>query len=213
MRQSTRPRSRTSTPYAGLSETPHIDVRQMVNWNASRNKLVPGDHRTDKQNKTARNNIRKVARMIEVRAAQFRGQGAFVGGLGVDVLVITYKPTRLVLEEMQHEGLVPGNIEFAHYGNPTGLDRWKGVRCVVLVGGATKGVPAIERIAELLKSDKLDPLHSAYGNWYAQEKVGGRRKGEDTGPELVRDYHNDPVAEAGLRNLAVLAHQQRSPRL
>ena len=177
-------------------ETPHLYVRQVVNWNASRNKLVPSDHRTDKQNQTAKNNIGKVARMIEVRADQFRGQGATVDGLGVDVLVITYKPTREVLEEMQHDGLVPDNVEFAHYGNLTGLDRWKGVRCVILVGSATKGVPAIERIAELLKGDKLDPINSAFGNWYAQEKVGGRRKGQDTGPELVRDYHDDPIAEA-----------------
>ena len=177
-------------------EAPHVQVRQVINWNASRNKLVPGDHRTDEQNKTARNNIGKVARVIEARAAQFRGQGASVGGLGVDVLVITYKPTRLALEEKQREGLLPDNVEFAHYGNLTGLDRWKGVRCVILVGSASKGVPAIERIAELLKGDKLDPVKSAYGNWYAQEKVGGRRKGEDTGPELVRDYHDDPIAEA-----------------
>jgi len=177
-------------------ETPHMHVRQVLNWNASRNKLVPVDHRTDKQNKTARNNIKKVARVIEVRAAQFRGQGAPIDGLGVDVLVITYKPTRIVLEEMQREGLLPDNIEFAHYGNLTGLDRWKDVRCVVLVGSATKGVQAIERIAELLKGDKLAPVKSAFGNWYAQEKVGGRRKGEDTGPELVRDYHDDPIAEA-----------------
>ena len=177
-------------------ETPHMYVRQVVDWNASRNKLVPGDHRTDKQNKTARNNIRKVARVIEVRAAQFRGEGAPIDDLGVDVLVITYKPTRIVLEEMQRDGLVPDNVEFAHYGNLTGLDRWKHVRCVVLVGSATKGVPAIEHIAELLKGDKLAPVNSAFGNWYAQEKVGGRRKGQDIGPELVRDYHDDPIAEA-----------------
>ena len=170
----------------------HMHVRQVVDWNASRNKLAPGDHRTDKQNKTAINNVRKIARIIEARAAEFRGQGAVVGDKAVDVLVITHKPTRDSLEVM---GL-PDNVEFAHYGNLTGLDRWKGVRYLALVGGAAKGVAVVEQMAELLKGDKLDPVNSAFGNWYAQEKVGGRRRGEDTGPELVRDFHNDPVAEA-----------------
>lgn len=177
-------------------ETPHMHVRQVVDWNASRNKLVVHDDRSDKLNKTAMNNTQKVARVIEARATQFSGQGVLIGGLGVDVLVVTYKPTRDTLEKIQDQGFIPRNVEFAHYGNLTGLDRWKGVRCVILVGGATKGVPAIECIAELLNGDKLDPLDSAFGSWYAQEKVGGRRRGKNTGPELIRNFHNDPMAEA-----------------
>ena len=177
-------------------ESPHMHVRQVVDWNASRNKLVAHDDRSDKLNKTAVNNTQKVARIIEARATQFRDQGALIEGLSVDVLVVTYKPTRDALEKIQGQGFIPGNVEFAHYGNLTGLDRWKGVRCVILVGGATKGVLAIEHIAELLKGDKLDPLNSAFGSWYAQEKVGGRRRGESTGPELTRNFHNDPIAEA-----------------
>ena len=140
----------------------------------------------------ARNNVARLKRYIEHRAHEFRGQGALVDGKAVDVLVVSYKAT---VELLEAQGL-PSGVETAYYGNLTGLDGWKGVRCIVLAGGAAVGVSDIEREAEVIKGAPLAPLDHSFANWYAKEMVGGRRRGMDTGPALEREYHNDPIAEA-----------------
>lgn len=182
---------------------PHMKVRQ-INWNGSRNKLVPNDKKPSQAN-TARKNIKRVWRYVECRAHEFKGQGADIDGKTVDVLVITYKATRKELEAL---GL-PDNVEVAHFGNLTGLDRWKGVRCLITVGRPAVGVSDVELLAEIIKGDEIIPLpdeghnespegkrSAKFNQWYAQETVGARRRGEDVGPELPREYHTDPIAEA-----------------
>ena len=172
-------------------EAPHMTVRQVTDWNGSRKKLVPNDGKEDIA-RTARNNVARLRRYIEHRAHEFRGQGALVDGKAVDVLVVSYKAT---VELLEARGL-PEGVETAYYGNLTGLDGWKGVRCIVLAGGAAVGVADIEREAEVIKGAPLAPLDHSFANWYAKEMVGGRRRGMDTGPALGREYHNDPIAEA-----------------
>jgi hypothetical protein len=164
---------------------PYMNVRQVTDWNGSRNKIVPNAKGDKKEN------IAHVAQYIEGRAAQFKGKGGIVDGKPIDVLVITYKDTREILEKIA----LP-NVEYAHFGKLVGMDRWKNVACVIVVGGAVKGVDAIECRAELLKGDALDPLDHAFGEWYAVEKVEGRRRDKKPGPALTRYYHNDPLAEA-----------------
>ena len=172
---------------------PHMRVRQVVDWNGSRNKLVPNYEKgKPDQIRTAENNIQRLVHYVEWRAAEFKGQGEVIDGKRVDVLVITYKATREILET---KGL-PDGVELAHFGNLTGVDRWKGVRCIIIAGNSLVGVDDIERIAEVIKGAALDPLDHAFGTWYAKEIVGGRRRGEDNGPGLVRYFHNDPIAEA-----------------
>lgn len=183
---------------------PNMSVRQVVDFNGSRNKLVPNDKRPGQAN-TARNNIKRVASLIECRAAEFEGEGAEIDGKAVDVLVITYKATRELLDEL---GL-PDNVETAHFGNLTGLDRWKGVRCVIMIGRPTVGVPDVELRAEIIKGDQIIPLpdeghnespkgkrNEKFNKWYVRDMVGARRRGKDTGPELPREHHTDPIAEA-----------------
>ena len=183
----------------GLSEvcevdcaTPNASVRQVVDWNGSRNKLVANPNQPERQNKTALNNAKRIARIAEARADQFRGQGGLVDGKPVDILVVTYQATCEVLKEMN----LPANVETIHYGGLAGLDRWKGVRCLILAGWAAKGVDDVEIRAELLKGDLVDDVDAAFPGWYAQELVGGRRRGKDLGAPLLRNYHNDAMAEA-----------------
>ncbi len=172
---------------------PHMSVRQVVDWNGSRNKLVPNSKDgKPEQIRTAENNIQRLARYVECRADEFKGQGALINFKHVDVLVVTYKATAEILET---EGL-PDGVEVAYFGNLTGIDRWKGVRCIIVAGGAQVGVDAVEAMAEVIKGAELDPLDHSFGEWYAKETVGGRRRGKDEGPGLVRYYHNDPIAEA-----------------
>jgi len=170
---------------------PYMHVRQVTDWNASRNKLLPG-YKEAKQTKTAFNNIEKLRAVIEVEAARLRGQGGKINGKRIDVLVATYKATRELLEA----GALPNNVEVAHFGNITGIDRWKGVRGLIVAGSAMVGVDDVECLAELIKGVPLEALDHAYGNWFAVEKVGGRRRGEAGGPGLTRTFHNDPIAEA-----------------
>jgi len=176
--------------------TPHMTVRQVRDWNASRQKLYADEDSDDARKRTAANNQKLVSWMIERNAAQFRGKGGLVGDKRVDVLVLTYKATREALEAM---GL-PSNVEIAHYGKLVGLDRWKNVACIMDVGGASARVDAVEAIAELLKSTTLDPLtgDNAMGSttWFDTRKIGGRRRGSDMGPLLERTSHPDVLAES-----------------
>jgi|GEM_PF-2119523 len=168
---------------------PHMAVTQVTDWNASRRKLVPsGAARGD----TAANNAERLRDLIEVEAYRKRGQGTVIAGQRVDVLVITYKATAAALEA----GRLPSNVDVAYLGNLTGLDRWRGVAGLILAGSGFIGVDDVERRAELLKGSPVDALESCFGDWYAKEIVGGRRRGSDFGPGLPRYFHSDRMAEA-----------------
>jgi hypothetical protein len=169
---------------------PYMTVRQVTDWRGSRNQIIPDKKRDKKEN------IAHVAHIIEARAAEYKGKGKVVDGKQIDVLVITYLAAEEILEGI---GMPPG-VEIAHFGKLVGIDRYKHVACVIIIGGAVKGVDVIERRAELLKGDALDVLDHAFigpqGGWYAVEQVEGSRRDKQPGPALERNYHNDPLAEA-----------------
>jgi putative DNA primase/helicase len=169
---------------------PHMAVTQVTNWNASRRKLVPSGAAVTA--KSAANNVERLRDLIEVEAYRKRDQGGLVGERRVDVLVVTYKATAAALEA----GRLPSNVDVTYLGNLTGLDRWRGVAGLILAGWGFIGVGDVERRAELLKGAPLEALAHARGDWYAEEIVGGRRRGSDFGPGLTRCFHTDPMAEA-----------------
>jgi hypothetical protein len=186
-------------------EKPHLTVRQVVGWRASRNRIRRQridearavselkKSKQDDQHKTATNHQKRLARIIETRAFEFKNQGKVVDGKQIDVLVVSYKDT---LEDLKADGIkLPDNVECIYFGNLTGIDKYKHVRCIIVAGSADANVRDVEAAAVLLKGDKLEPLKSAFGTWYAQEKTGIRMKGKDTGPEVKRNFHNDPIAE------------------
>lgn len=162
---------------------PYVRATQVTDWNGSRNKLVSNG----KNDVTASNNADRLARTIEVLAAQYRGKGKGK----YDVAVVTYKDTCAALKEK-----ISANVKTVHFGGLTGLDGMRGVACLIIAGWDAKGVSDVEARAEVIKGDRLEPLSSAYGDWYAKETVGGTSRGKKSGLPLVRIYHNDPMAEA-----------------
>ena len=65
-------------PVNATAAMPHTIVRQIADRPMAASMLIPSDEASEKENKTRRNNIKKVQRYIEVRAASVRPGRVFV---------------------------------------------------------------------------------------------------------------------------------------
>jgi hypothetical protein len=106
--------------------SPHVGVLQII-WSASKAKLLAD---TD----TASNNRGRVRRHIESRASKFQR-----------VLVLC----QMGLEEWLSERL-PENVKIGHFNAIRGLDLWKDVDCLILIGRTQPPPAEMEMQAEVI---------------------------------------------------------------
>jgi putative DNA primase/helicase len=90
---------------------------------------------------------------------------------------------------------LPPNVEITHFNAVSGLDRWKGVRGLIVIGRTMPAPADAEMIAETLAFRPVRRVGTEDG-WYPKRTVGIRRRGSAHGTAVEAVYHPDPLVEA-----------------
>lgn len=162
------------TPPAIEAAMPNVRVRQVIDAPVSMNKLRPKDETCAGRNLTA---VRRaiLRRFIEIGRKP--------------MLVIAQKA---VADRLRSSGL-PAGVAVEWFNNVAGLDQYRAVRALMVIGRTVPGPAAVEALAGALTGREANLIPK--GNWYAPTVRGIRtRDGSAAGVEC--DAHPDPIAEA-----------------
>jgi hypothetical protein len=157
-------------------DMPHVCIKQVLDAPVSKQKLWGGKRKTPRHEF----NLKAVRRYILQRWLETeRGP----------MLVICQKQPE---EWLKNSGL-PTGIVVEHYNNISGIDRFKDVRSLILIGRTAPSLEVVEAYAGAITG--AEPIkEAATGNWYGRLTRGIRLAGDGIGVES--DEHIDPVGEA-----------------
>jgi putative DNA primase/helicase len=172
---------------------PHVRVRQVLGAPTSETKLWGTRQEQEQKPDTGLGNRKAVRRYILQRWLEIDGHQGWIDS-GRE-----RKPLVVICQKKYHEwlaesGLPPG-IALEHFGAITGLDDYKHVRSLILIGRTVPPPAEVEAFASALTG--VEPLsEAATGHWYGRVPRG-IRLADGSGIEVERsDQHCDPVAEA-----------------
>jgi len=112
---------------------------------------------------------------------------------GAPALVVCQLKLESYLKEMK----LPDNITVEHYNDISGLDDYRDVRLMIMIGRTAPGPQAMEAMAAALSGVQPTVLKPKNGfTWYDQTVDGIRVKGEEFGIGTKGDKHPDPFVEA-----------------
>ena len=152
---------------------PSVHIKQMLGTPTTSNKLKIERHR-----KTLRRYILK--RSMELG--------------GAPALVVCQQKLEEYLKQMK----LPDNIKVEHYNDISGLDDYKDVRLMIMIGRTAPGPRAMEAMAAALSGVQPAVLKPTNGFvWYDQVVRGIGVEGQgDIGVPTKGDMHPDPFVEA-----------------
>jgi len=166
---------------------PHVRVRQVLGAPTSAKALTPPDDARERDRVTAANHLRDLATWITLRAIEMRGRNPD----GPDVLVIGQKAG---IEQLKSLGL-PGNVATVHFNALSGLDRWRHVAGLIILGRTLPAPATVERLAAAISNRPPLGMGKAAGWWYRRvERQIGLSDGEVRA--VSGDEHDDPLVEA-----------------
>jgi putative DNA primase/helicase len=164
--------------------TPHTKVRQITDRPMSHAMLIPTQGADEKHNKARRNNLERLRRLIEVRAADVApARGVVICQQNV--------------EKALKDGPLPENIEVTHFSSIRGLNAWSEVALLMVVGRTEPSPRAVELIARALFGVDVEEIPAdADGNIRYQTVTRGIRMRDGTGRWVEGSQHPDPWVEA-----------------
>jgi hypothetical protein len=110
-----------------------------------------------------------------------------------------------IVEQIQAINPLPRNVAWLHHGAVSGIDSFREVSRIVVVGRQAPAPGAVEACAEALTGAACTRLPA--GQWYQRiDAVHELADGRLVSAE--RDYHPDSIAEAFRRRITVLELQQ-----
>ena len=132
-------------------EKPHQKITQITDRAVSASMIRPSDSASDRTNRTRRNNIKLLHRLLKVMARDARVRRAGLPDADgiestVDVLCVGQKGVDEALNDI---GEING-VRYGHFNNLRGVDRYGGVDSIVVVGRLRPGVSDVEHIAMAL---------------------------------------------------------------
>jgi putative DNA primase/helicase len=160
-------------------QTPHQRIRQATDRSNSKRHLEPDDDLPDAENDRRTTHLRKLnATLAAISRAYAPGQ----------TLAVTQKAIHALLPTV---GKQPASTAQAWHNGVSGIDQWKHVSSLVVVG-RTAPIPAeVERIAEALTGRAMGKL----AGWYP--KVATTRLMANGPPiQAECDRHPEPTCEA-----------------
>jgi hypothetical protein len=178
------------------AKTPTSVYRRQVGDSAIAHRAIaPNKKSSEKDLKTQHNNIARLARLLELRAAQFRGQGQPNDeGEIIDGAVICPLSTRRALEEKTNgQALLPETFAVANQNNVRGSNRYRAVG----YGSTISRPQAPPTVAEMLAWLTLGRIEEglAPGEWYPSRPAGLLMR-DGTGREVEQEFHPHALAEA-----------------
>jgi hypothetical protein len=179
------PKNEIVAPSAIEAIQPNVSVLQTIDKAFSASMCIPVEGLEPDELKRRENRAREAYRFILLRASEFQGQGTD----GIDVLVICQQ----ALEQHLHELGLPDNVEVAHFNATRGIDRWGGVRCLMLIGRTLPSPVDVEVLTENLTGWAVEKLPD--GQWYPRQSAGVD-VGNGVGLSVQAEQHPDPMVEA-----------------
>ncbi len=170
-----------------MARAPHVRVRQVLGAPTSAKALTPEDGAPERDRAAALLRRREVAALIALRARTLRGQARS----GTDLLVIGQKAA---IDALQALGL-PTNAEAVHFNALSGMDRWREVAGLMVLGRTLPAPKTVEGLAAALTNRRPLASRGDVAWWYEQEER--RIALADGGVHaLPGEVHADPTAEA-----------------
>jgi len=160
-------------------ETPHQHIRQITDRSNSKRHLELHDELTEDERRIRTRHLRSVnATIAAIGRAYLPGK----------TLAVTQKAIRETLPTI---GVLPPSIDLAWHNAIAGLDKWKHVSALVVVGRTAPSPAAVSRMAEALTGAAVQPLPG----WYP--KVTTTRAMTNGDPVQAEcDRHPDAICEA-----------------
>ncbi|TXN75481.1 hypothetical protein [Methylobacterium sp. WL8] len=153
---------------------PHVRVRQVIDAPVAARKLALGEDGSAGRN---------------IRAVRYEILRRFIDLGRAPILVIAQKA---VSEWLRTNGL-PDGIATEHFNNVAGLDQYRAVRGLIVVGRTLPSPVAVEALAGAVTGREADLIPA--GEWYPKPVRGLRtRDGKPVGLEC--ETHPDPIADA-----------------
>jgi hypothetical protein len=188
-------------------EMPHQHITQVIDRSYSLNTLDAGDpkigDRADAPEKLRRGREAERARrqrmLREVRAKLHQQARVAAPDL---LLAVAQKR---IVDQIEAIGPLPKNVEWLHHGAVSGIDRYREVSRIVLVGRQAAAPAAVEACAEALTGTACTRLEA--GRWYQRvDAVHELADGRVVATE--RDCHPDAIAEMFRHRITTLELQQ-----
>jgi CHC2-type zinc finger protein len=105
-----------------------------------------------------------------------------------------------IVEQLEHVGPLPRNVELLHHGAVTGLDRYRNVPRIMIIGRQAPAPAAVEACAEALTGFACTRLPA--GQWYQRRDAVHELNGDKLVP-AERDCHPDAIAEAFRQRITI----------
>ncbi|MFN6999583.1 MAG: hypothetical protein ACK4ST_06070 [Elioraea tepidiphila] len=166
---------------------PHVRVRQVLGAPTSAKALAPDPSAPARDQTAALLRRREMAGLIALRARSLRGRARS----GKDLLVIGQKAA---VDALRALGL-PANAEAVHFNALSGLDRWRDVAGMMVLGRTLPAPLTVERLAAALTNRPPLTSRGDVAWWYG--RVERRLALADGGVHATTgEEHADPTAEA-----------------
>jgi putative DNA primase/helicase len=165
---------------------PHVRVRQVTGSPTSAKALTPPAEAPERDRRAAANHLRDIVAWIRLRARQSRRPGA-----DMDVLVIGQKAA---IGALRARGLPP-NVDAIHFNGLSGLDRWGGVRCLIVMG-RTLPAPITAEWSAVAINDRVPVPNPEDAGWWYPLTERRIRLANGRALPLMVETHADPIAEA-----------------
>ena len=170
-----------------MAKEPHVRVRQVLGAPTSAKALTPDDSAPERDRTAAVLRRREMLALIALRARALRGHARS----GKDLLVIGQKAA---IDALQALGL-PANAEAVHFNALSGMDRWREVAGLMVLGRTLPAPTTVEGLAGALTNRRPLVSRGDVAWWYEREER--RIALADGGVHAVAgEVHADPTAEA-----------------
>jgi hypothetical protein len=172
--------------------------RQVYDRAVSHQMIAPDQNASPKNQQTQRNNALAAARVLEVKAAQFAGRGAYVKAAGKRIDALAVMP--LATEEfMWANAALQSAMAHGHHNALRGVNLYPGVAYLALISRPSAPAHVVERMAWAEAGRvglSIEPVVN--GRWietkYPKRKCG-RLMRDETGRVAWQEFHPDPWAE------------------
>jgi putative DNA primase/helicase len=170
-----------------MAREPHVRVRQVLGAPTSAKALTPDDSAPERDRMAAVPRRREMAALVALRARALRGQARS----GKDLLVIGQKAA---IDALRAMGL-PVNAEAVHFNALSGMDRWREVAGLMVLGRTLPAPKTVEGLAAALTNRRPLACRGGVAWWFEREER--RIALADGGVRTVAgEAHADPIAEA-----------------
>ena len=170
-------------------ETPNVYVRQITDKLLSASMMIPDAMASERKNKERWRNVIRLKDYLLVQTTRLRRRAVTVDDKAVCIVVVCQKELEVALHQL---GL-PEGVATAHFNAMAGLDKFRKIPKIVIVGRMEPRPTDIAHMATVIKSICRETIGS--GEWYP---TSPRRLDPKSSPsiyDIPNSSHPDPLTD------------------